>query len=342
MIARLRVQNFRKHIDKEVVFDGAVTVITGPNGSGKTSLIEALYIALQGKSWRSNLDEVLTRHKVDTNDAWWRVDVEFKDGEKRTVKYQNGEKQFEVNGVATARLPQKSKKPVVLFEPNDLQLLYGSPARRRDFFDRFIAQVEPGYTTILRKFERVLRQRNNLLRRGTTADELFVWDVQFAELAEKIIAARVRWIDELNINLSEHYQEIASNEDQISVKYQAAHRSSQQILNLLTADFAANWPFTKTGPQSHDMQFKINNREAKSTASRGENRTILFGVLGAMTETLNRHLGQKVYLLFDDVDSELDATRKGGLYRSRVFKKNYVYATTIKADGRSINYLRLD
>lgn len=342
MISRLRVQNFRKHIDKEIVFNGAATVITGPNGSGKTSLIEALYIALQGKSWRSNLEEALSYDQQGSEGAWWRVDVEFTDGEKRTVKYQSGEKSFEVNGVVTKRLPLKSKKPVVLFEPNDLQLLYGSPARRREFFDRFIVQMNPSYATLLRKFERVLRQRNNLLRRGTTTDELFVWDVQFAELAEKIVTARAEWIDTLNKTLGRHYQGIAGNFDEVSIKYSAPQKTSQQILNQLNADFTAGWPFTKAGPQSHDIKFKINNREAKPTASRGENRTILFAILGAMTEVLNEQLGQKVYLIFDDVDSELDATRKGGLYHSETFKDNYLYATTIKGSDRSISYLRLD
>lgn len=340
MITRLRVQNFRKHVDTEVVFTDS-TVITGANGVGKTSLIEAIYIALQGKSWRSGFSDILGRDQQDNSEGWWRIDVDFLDGETRTVKYQDGQKSFEVNGVVSGRLPTKFKKPVVLFEPNDLQLLYGSPVRRREFFDRFITQIEPGYASVLHKFERVLRQRNSLLRKGTTKDEVFVWDVQFAELAEKIITLRTRWIKEINQNISAHYRDIASNSDTILLRYHAPHTTSQQILNQLTADLDAGWPYTKAGPQAHDVHFMVNGRDAKQTASRGENRTLLFAMLATMTEVLNKNLGQKAYLIFDDVDSELDAVHKGGLYSAKEFKNNYLYATTIKGSGRSINYLKL-
>jgi DNA replication and repair protein RecF len=315
-------------------------VITGPNGSGKTSLIEAVYIALQGKSWRSSFSEMLHTEQ-DIVAEWWRIDMEFSDGEKRTVKYTGTTKEFIINGTIFSRLPNKFKKPVVLFEPNDLQLLYGSPTRRRDFFDRFIVQTDPGYSGVLRKFNRVLQQRNNLLKKGAIPDELFVWDVQFAELAEKIITARATLIEKINTNLNNYYQDISDTNDSISVRYNTPQKTSEQILRQLANDIYTHPLFTKTGPQSHDILFKINDRNAKKTASRGENRTILFGVLGAITDTINQLLGEEVYLIFDDVDSELDAARKNKLYHTKIFSDNYLYATTIKADGQSINYLPL-
>jgi len=343
MIKSLSVQNFRKHADFAMNFKEGATIITGANGSGKTSLIEAIYIALQGKSWRSNFTEILRDDGKEPAD-WWRIDLEFARGEKRTIKFSNNIKTFEVNGQKTARLPTKFKKPVILFEPNDLQLLYGSPARRRDFFDRFIVQIEPSHAVNLRKFERILRQRNNLLKHGTTADELFVWDLQFADLAEKIISARERWISEIDKSLTKKYQEIANNRDEINIKYLAPHKSHQKILAQLAQDFAENWPFTRSGPQTHDIKFTINGHIAKLSASRGENRTIIFAILMAMTEILSQTLDQKIYLLFDDIDSELDAARRGELYKSKTFADNYLFATTIKAnsgDMPKINIIKL-
>lgn len=323
-----------------VNFKPGATIVTGANGSGKTSLIEAIYIALQGKSWRSNFTEILRDDgKVVTN--WWRIDIEFSDGKKRVVKFADGNKTFEIDGKIFTRLPVKFKKPTILFEPNDLQLLYGSPARRRDFFDRFISQIDPSHASNLRKIERILKQRNSLLKHGTTLDELFVWDLQFADLSEKIITMRDKWIQEVNKSLADEYQKIASNNDQITIKYIASQKSRQQILDQLHCDFFEDWPRTKIGPQTHDIKFKINNHDAKLAASRGESRTIIFAILTTMTKILNQTLNESVYLLFDDIDSELDTNRRSELYKSEIFADNHLFATTIKANNKTTNHISM-
>lgn len=341
MISRLRVQNFRKHTDAVFDLTEGLTVITGSNGSGKTSLIEALYIALQGKSWRSALHDITTVTSTGKAD-WWRVDVDFTDSDTRTVKFVDGSKTFQLNGKVFTRLTAKYKKPVVLFEPNDLLLIYGSPARRRDFFDRFITQIEPGYATTLRKFERVLAQRNNLLRKGATRDELFVWDMQFVSLAENVITARLLWIKRINETLTHHYQQLSGTKDSVQVAYHAPQQTSQHLLDQLSREVGQGLTYTKSGPQTHDIIFRLNKRDAKQTASRGENRTILFAVLAAMTEAINLLSGDKAYLIFDDVSSELDANRSDRLFGLPVFRNNYVFTTTIVHNGKASNWIQLD
>lgn len=341
MITYLRVQNFRRHKDMSVNFQAGATIITGPNGSGKTSLLEAIYVAIQGKSWRSPLSEI-TRRNQSIFPEWWRVDVELNSGDNRVVKMSGKDVVFEINGKQTGRLPKKYKKPVIFFEPNDLQLLYGSPSRRRDFFDRFIDIVEPGYGAVLRRFERVLAQRNKLLKLGATQDRLFAWDIQFAELSEKILTQRQKWTKRINTRVTQIYNEIAKNNDVITVRYTAPRKTSQEILNSLHNEFQEGLLFTRTGPHIHDVEFLFNNRSAKQTASRGENRTILFAVLGAMTEAVNEYLNDTVYLLFDDVDSELDAERRKQLYKMKVFEKNHLFVTTIDTTVSPTNLLRLD
>ncbi|MDR0957219.1 MAG: DNA replication and repair protein RecF [Candidatus Nomurabacteria bacterium] len=336
MIKKLRIQNFRKHSDFVLDFSDDFAVITGENGSGKTSIIEAIYIALNGKSWRSNFQEILRDDKSGEIANWWRIDVEFNSEEKRTVKFQNEQKSFEIDEKSFSRLPAKNKKPVILFEPNDLQLLYGSPTRRRDFFDRFIAQIEPTHQTNLNKFSRILKQRNSLLKRGTSTDELFVWDLQFADLAEKIIIAREKWIAKIGEKITEEYNKIAHQADQIAIKYSAPQKSKQQVLHQLNSDFQSGWPTTKIGPQTHDIKFTINRHDAKLTASRGENRTIIFAILATMTELLNMEFNEKVYLIFDDLDSELDLNRKDSLYNLPIFRKNHLFATTIKSSNSTV------
>ena len=142
-LLKLRVQNFRSHSDFMLEIGDRSTLISGKNGSGKTSLIEAIYILLQGTSFRSSDKEIL---KNDGSD-WFRADLKMVSGEMRTIKFESKsgkhKKTFEINNKKTSRLPGNSKIPVVLFEPDDLQLLSGSPSRRRDFMDHFLAQVFP-------------------------------------------------------------------------------------------------------------------------------------------------------------------------------------------------------
>lgn len=335
MIENLEIQNFRRHKKFTANFKGKNTIITGANGSGKTSIIEAIYIALRGKSWRSGLQEILREESSDTSD-WWRIDLGFSCGEMRKIKLNGNQKIFEVNNQKFKRLPVKYKKPVILFEPNDLQLLYGSPSRRRDFFDRFIAQIEPSHQASLNKFLRILKQRNNLLKKGASIDELFVWDMQFADLSEKIITSRENWINQISKEITKEYREISSKSDSVSIKYSAPQKTKQQILNQLNIDFNSGWSMTKIGPQTHDVKFKINNRNAKVTASRGESRTIIFAGLAVMTKLLSQEFGEKIYLIFDDIDSELDFERKNGLYKLPVFQENYLFATTIESDDSAI------
>jgi DNA replication and repair protein RecF len=344
MIKSLRVQNFRAHADFAVDFPAGPIVITGPNGSGKTSLLEAIYIALQGKSWRSNFAEIVRDTDGQIAD-WWRIDMQLSDEDTpRTVKFDAtaDAKSFLIQDKTYARLPARLKKPVVLFEPNDLQMLYGSPARRRDFLDKFIVQIEPTHGTNLNKFARVLKQRNNLLRRAdplTVRDEIAIWDIQFADLAEKIAATRVRFVAELNKNLTQFYRAIAGQTDddsgdEITLRYSAVN-SGATILRELQNDLARGWLTTRVGPQTHDLKILLNDHAAKTTASRGENRTIVFAMLAAETAILSAHFDQPVYVLFDDLDSELDDARKKLLHQLPVFAENVWVSTTIRASTSS-------
>ncbi len=338
MISNLRVQNFRVHDDYALNFNKGVTVITGPNGSGKTSLIEAIYMALSGKSWRSNFTEIL--RVVDDGSAdWWRVDLTLHDGETRTVKFLNDKKSFEIGGKSFARLPVKLKKPIVLFEPNDLQLLYGSPARRRQFFDRFISELLPEHQTNLNKFERILRQRNNLLKKEAGRDELFVWDLQFSDLSEKISRARREILKQINQNLGQKYTEIAGKFDAVNLKFLAGGplNSREIMAELSNQKF---YQATPIGAQKDDVKFLLNKKLAKTAASRGENRTIIFAILARQIEIL-RETNPEVFVILDDIDSELDDIHKKNLYKLSALSDNNLFATTLNFKGKVANHIRL-
>ncbi|TWP19632.1 DNA replication and repair protein RecF [TM7 phylum sp. oral taxon 348] len=327
----LRLQNFRCHQDYQVELPSELTIITGPNGSGKTSLIEATYLTYQGKSWRSNFDQIRRQTGHQLSD-WWRVDLTDQTKETtRTIKYQSGQKSFTINDRTYYRLPQTTKVPVILFEPGDMQLLYGSPTRRRQFIDRFIAQLEPTHQRELNKFNRVLKQRNILLKQDDySAEELMIWDIQFSDLSSTISQRRRQYLQDISEMLSAEYQQIAGSNQMVQLRFSpGAPMTSQAIMHRLTGSHDR---LTTIGAQKDDYKFIFGGSEAKSVASRGENRTIIFALLSIIAKLARQQYGDRVVVLLDDIDSELDYSHRINLYDLPSFQSHTI-ATTLDYRG---------
>lgn len=313
-IRKVSVQNFRSHSAKIIPLNLNTSLIIGKNGAGKTSIIEALYIALQGSSFKGTDSDILQRNK-----EWWRIDIELEDGGIRTVAYDpsktSGKKQFVVNGKKSYRLPVKDKYPVVLFEPEDLRLFHGSPSRRRSFIDSLVQQIDPLYSTILRRYERALKQRNSLLKNPlVTSEDLFVWNIALSDLGSKIVEKRIYAIELLNKTINEHYKDIAQTDDDLSVHYShtVIDNSAQKILKELESKTSYDMvvKYTSVGPHRHDVLFRFNGRPALSVASRGEVRTILLAIKRIESAMIENITGYAPIVLLDDVFSELDETRQ--------------------------------
>ena len=329
---KLRVQNFRSHADCTVSLPEEITIITGPNGSGKTSLIEAIYLAYSGKSWRSNFEEICC-HSSEVCSDWWRIDiVDTTTNDHRTVKYQRGQKSFIIDDKSYKRLPASARRPIILFEPGDMQLLYGSPLRRRQFIDRFIAQLEPIHQTELNKFERVLKQRNNLLKQETwSQDEMMIWDIQFSTLSHAITTRRRQYLKKINLMLQQKYAEIAGVDVSVRLRFNAgAPASVDEIMSRLAA--ASTERVTPIGAQKDDYRFIYNQSDAKVAASRGENRTIIFAMLSVLVDLARASYDGRVLVLLDDIDSELDQQHRTNLYNMASFQIDTI-ATTLEYSG---------
>lgn len=313
-IKALHVQHLRSHDDYTIEFSPEVTIITGANGSGKTTVLEAIYLTLQGSSFKGSDSDLLKKEM-----PWWRIETTFNDSENRVVKFDpektTSRKQFVIDNKTTARIPAKQKYPVVLFEPEDLRLLHGSPTRRRQFIDRFISQLNPLYGPTLRKYERALKQRNNLLKNAAVSnDELFAWNISLAEHGAFIIEQRIAFIEQINHNLGTLYQEIAGTHDDVSIHYSHTFVGDikQKLLNELHAHLDRDRYLgnTSVGPHRHDVMFEINNSPALSVASRGEARTIVLALKFLEVAIIEQLIDKQPIVLLDDVFSELDASRQ--------------------------------
>lgn len=343
-VKTLSVKYIRSHEAYTISFSPEVTIITGANGSGKTSLLEAVFVSLQGSSFKGSDSDMLRKES-----PWWRIDIAFQDDQSRVVKFdptkQTSRKQFVIDNKTTARIPAKQKYPIVLFEPEDLRLLHGSPARRRQFIDQFIGQLNPLYGPALRKYERALKQRNNLLKSPyATDDELFAWNIALAEQGAYIIEQRIIFIERINNQLAGVYQEISGTHDDVSIHYSHTYVGDvkQKLLNELHAQLQRDRYLgnTSTGPHRHDVIFQINNSPALSTASRGEARTIVLALKFLEVDIIQQLTGKKPIILFDDVFSELDATRQQ-LLTSRLTGHQIIITSATSSVGEEFYHVKL-
>lgn len=331
-LVSLRVLNFRTHEECLLKISPSVTLVTGRNGSGKTSLLEAIHISLQGTSFKGSDTEVLRQGA-----PWYRIDSKTKSDGVRTVKFDPsrgaGKKQFDIDGKTSYRLTYTNKYPVVLFEPEDMRLINGSPERRRRFLDRFIAQFDPEYAMSLRRYERALRQRNMLLKSQVGSDDLFVWDVSLSKYGAYIINRRLQVVDEIRPRLEMVYKNIAQSGDIVKIKYTADYKDSveQRLLSDLhrSAGRDKALGYTSVGPHRHDLAFELNSSPAASVASRGEVRTIVLAIKFIEVDILKNNTDKDPIILLDDVFSELDEPRQKAMIER--FSRYQTIITSVSA-----------
>ena len=312
MLQRLTVRNFRNHNEGVFDFANKSTIIVGKNGTGKTSLLEAIYISYRGTSFKG-YDRDIVRETAD----WYRIDAVVDDIE-RTVKYiadSNGvmKKSFTIDSKVVYRLSQKNKLPIVLFSPNDLQLLSGSPSRRRKYIDTLISQLDNKYAITIRKYEQALMQRNKLLKSpNCTPDNIFPWNVILSETGSYIIHARNNISEKINNLLTSKYNTIANSSDDLKFTYSSANHSSQYILAEYESSYEKDEIVGTTtyGPHRHDIVIEMNGKNARDVASRGENRTIVLALKSIETDLLLDNYDTKPLILLDDVYGELDESRQ--------------------------------
>lgn len=313
-LSRLHLHQFRSHTDAVFVFDPQVTAIIGPNGSGKTNILEAIYALYMGKSFRDGDDDLITYEQ-----DWYRIEGVI-DDVTRELRYQpsNKGKQLIVDGAAKGRFTYRQQLPVVLFEPDDLLMIHNSPSARRRYVDELLQKLSPPYRQLLSRYERVLTQRNNLLKHKHTIRELrdsvFVWDVSLADIGSKIISIRRELIERINERASNVYSEVAGSKQTLHLIYDSpdTQQTESQIVTALHThlDDDVRRGFTTIGPHRHDIQFILNDKDAKHTASRGEVRSILISLKHIEIKFLHETLGVAPLFLLDDVFSELDNERR--------------------------------
>lgn len=342
IIKSIKLVNFRNHSRYDLDLTRDTTLILGENGWGKTSVLEAIYILLRGKSFRAVDTDILKR-----GEEFYRVELEYCDGESIVATYDGKDKNFIVLDKKSKRLPKKNKYPVVLFLPSDLNLISSSPTRRREYFDKVFGQFDERYSNALLRYEKALKQRNELLKNEfVTADSLFSWNLLLAKYGVIVEEFRERFLAEINEKITDIYRSIAKNEDKVEIKLDGVMGgikcgdknndgiiSSGEIfeakyLRILEQNSQKDiyLGHTSFGVHRDDFIFMFNDEVADGSASRGETRSIVLALKFIEAELIYQKTNLKPVILLDDVFSELDKTRQECLVQN--FKDNQVIITS--------------
>ena len=332
IIKRVKLNNFRCHDEFDLDCNRPTTLIIGENGSGKTSILEAIYLALRGKSFKGVDKEILSN-----NADYYRAEIELADAQKIIIRFNGNKKEFEIDGKKSLRLPKKNRYPVVLFEPDDIYLVGSSPSRRRDYFDELFKQINENYGIILGKYNKALRQRNDLLKEETiNRDDLFSWNVMCANYGAEIIQWRVDNLAKINNKMTDIYRNIAKNDDSCELKYLGFNVDENKYLQNLENNYEKDriLGYTTFGIHRDDYEFIFNNKKADGSASRGENRSMILALKFIEAQILEQEVGKKPVVLLDDIFSELDEMRQRHLIDNFKNYQMIITSTAVPSEMR--------
>jgi DNA replication and repair protein RecF len=348
-IEHLALTSFRTYESLVADFPPGPQVVVGPNATGKTNLLESMAMLGCGRSHRAAQDgDVIT-----WGHGFARIEADLGDSDRagptsaaliisRTTAG-NGRKRALVNGVPRRPATLRGVLPVVLFAPEDMLLVVGSPSQRRHAIDALVEQTVSTAGAAMATYARALTQRNNLLRAirdgGASPSELRFWDSTVVEEGSRIVDWRREILLKLMPSLATGHREIAPDEPALELQYQtnaepAAGESTREAISRRLAETAQKelWNgVTLIGPHRDDVVFRAGDRDLASYASRGQQRTAILAFKLAQLDLVNEVLGMSPLLLLDDVFSELDPERRAHLVR-RIGELPQAFVTTTTTD----------
>lgn len=332
-ISRLQISGIRNLNDVVIPECGRVNVFCGHNGSGKTSILEAIFILSRARSFRT--------HKLNTviNHLATRCVVygELSEGGSMGVMRSRNEKQvFKVNGNPVYSAAELAEQlPLQLINANSFSLLEGGPSLRRQFLDWGVFHVEHDFWFYWKRIQKALKQRNSLLRRGRIQDaEILPWDTELSQCAEIIDGMRAAYIR----RLQPHFQAILASLTQLEqpeLIYQRGWNMEQPLIEVLQHDRQRDLQQGSTlhGPQRADIVIKIAGRSAEDVLSRGQEKLLACALRLAQGVLLHELTGQTCTYLVDDLPAELDVTHRKSLCKQLSSMRSQVFVTAPEAQS---------
>ena len=320
-IKSIKLQNFRNYASCDVNLYPHLNVFVGSNAQGKTNFLESIYLSSIGKSPKTNREKDLIKWGESHSNIKITVKKEFFEEEIEIFLRNDNKKAVKINSIAIKKIGDLiGEMPVVYFAPDEIGLIKDGPSYRRRFMDIDISQLNKTYFYLLCKYEKLLNERNKLLKQTKSFDVLQqtidLWDTQLCDTASKIILFRLNFIEKIKIPAKETHFRITNQKEELNISYQGINNFSLNEIKLklqkmykekLKSDFDLG--FTSVGPHRDDIEIKINNIDIRNFGSQGQQRLATLSLKIAELNLFEAELKEKPILLLDDVLSELDQTR---------------------------------
>ncbi len=319
-IETLRLQNFRNYADEEFTFDEGLNVLYGKNAQGKTNCAEAVFYLCAGVSPRTSRDKQMIRAGESCACIAATAKTRFGTVTIEADIRETG-REVRVNGSRIARNADLlGNINGVFFSPGELRLIQDGPDERRRFLNVSISQLYRSYYTALVRYNKILEQRNALLKERDVSlifETLPVWDVQLCRYAAEIVARRSEFISMLSPIAAEKHARLTDKAEELEIRAEKQYgKTREEIEAKLSEEFSRNYErdirlgFTGSGPHRDDLKILIGGTEARVYGSQGQARTAALALKLAETEIFKRLSGESPVLILDDVMSELDLSRR--------------------------------
>ena len=314
-IEKIKLNNFRNYEQLELDLNKDINIIYGNNAQGKTNILEAIFLSSFGKSFRTNKEKEMIRF----NEQSCLVEIFYQKKDRDgKVKIEIGnKKQISLNGIKLKKLSELlGNIDIVIFTPDDINILKDGPASRRRFLDMMIGQLRPNYVYNLNMYLKTIEQRNNYLRQireeNKPEEMLEIWDENLAEYGEKIYIYRNEFINKILNKINNIHKNITDAKEEIRIEYLSNCDNKENYLKLLKErrklDIIKG--YTTKGIHRDDFVIYINDKEVSTYGSQGQNRTAVLSLKLSELQVVYDEIGEYPILLLDDFMSELDEVRR--------------------------------
>ena len=308
-IDNLKIQNFRNYEYQEINLENKINIFYGDNAQGKTNIIESIFLSAFGKSFRTNKDKELIKKGEDFLKIQTHFQKKDRDGK---VKIEiSDKKNVFLNDVKLKKLSELlGNINLVIFTPDDINLLKSGPSLRRKFLDMMIGQLRPAYVLNLNLYLKTLEQRNNFLKQNIKNEEMLeIWDEKLSDYGTKVYLYRKEFIEKIKEKIVDIHSEITN--EKIDIKYSSNCESKEIFLNNLKKQRKIDYikGYTNSGVHRDDFSININDEPVNIYGSQGQNRTAILSLKLAELNVIYDEIQEYPILLLDDFMSELDEKR---------------------------------
>ncbi len=326
-IKNLTLHNFRNYNEEIFDFLDGINILTGANAQGKTNAAEAIFFLCTGYSPRANKDALVVKNGEETGDIEGVADSLYGDVKVKIKFSKTDKKSIFINGIEVNKIGELMGNIYsVFFNPQELKLVQESPEDRRRFLNISLCQQSKNYFYALSRYNKILSQRNNLLKepdKSIVTDTLPIWDSQLAKQAGKIIKARNDFLSNISPIAEEKHAFLTDGKEELKLKTESGYFGNEdEIAEKVYIDLKGaiekdmRLGFTTIGPHRDDIKFSLNGEDVRIFGSQGQQRTVALSVKLAETECFNKRFGEYPILILDDVLSELDKKRQKKLVES--------------------------